>query len=215
MVPIMLQLLLTLLPACLKVLLVVILVKVIRNRFREFTTTRDEYLFNYKYDENQLYISVENVGKCLHAMKPGKAAGCDGTETEHVLNAHPILVSILGALFNAMLQHGYVPDNFGRGIIIRLIKNNSGDALKSIYSRGITLSSNISKLFEMCVLDLFDKYLASSDLQFGFKKGVGCRMLSMPCNLLLIFIQNMGLLLTYVSWICQKPLIKLNIMVCT
>ena len=122
-----------------------------------------------------VHISVENVDKCLHTMKIGKAAGCDGIETEHVVNTHPILVPILAALFNAMLQHGYVPDNFGRGIIIPLIKDKSGDASSSSNYRDITLSSNISKLFEMCLLDLFGKYLTSSDLQFWFKKGVGCR----------------------------------------
>ena len=82
--------------------------------FCEFTTIQDEYFCIYKYDENQVYILVENVDKCLHAMKLGKAAGCDGIETKHMVNAHPILVSILTALFNAILQHGYVPDNFGR-----------------------------------------------------------------------------------------------------
>ena len=51
-------------------------------------------------------ISVENVDKCLHSTTLGKAAGCDGIETECMVNAHPILVSILAALFNAMLQHG-------------------------------------------------------------------------------------------------------------
>ena len=64
-----------------------------------------------------MYISVENVDKCLHAMKFGKAAGCDGIEAEHMVNAYPIQVSILAALVNAMLQHGYVPDNFGRGLL--------------------------------------------------------------------------------------------------
>ena len=106
-------------------------------------------------------------------MKLGKAAGCDGIETEHMVHAHPILVSILSALFNSML-HGYVPDNFGRAIIIPLIKDKSGDSSSSSNYRGITMSSNISKLFEMCLLDLFGKYLTSSNLQFGFKKGVGC-----------------------------------------
>ena len=102
-------------------------------------------------------------------------ASCDGIETEHVVNVHPILVSILAVLFNAMLQHGYIPDNFGRGVIIPLIKDKSGDASSSSNYRGITLSSNVSKLFEMCLLDLFGKYLTTSDLQFGFKKEVGCR----------------------------------------
>ena len=89
-------------------------------------------------------------------------------------SAHPIRVSILGALFNPMLQHRYVVDNFGREIIIPLIKDKSTDASSSNNYRDITLSSNVSKLFEMCLLDLFGKYLTSSDLQFGFKKGVGC-----------------------------------------
>ena len=69
----------------------------------EFTTTQDEYFYNFKYDAN--------VDKCLHAMKLEKAAGCDGIETEHMVIAHPILVSLLAALFIPMLQHGYVPDN--------------------------------------------------------------------------------------------------------
>ena len=61
-----------------------------------------------------------------------------------------MLVSVLATLFSAMLQHGYVADNFGRRIIIPLIKDKSGDDSSSSNYRGITLSSNISKLFEMC-----------------------------------------------------------------
>ena len=90
-------------------------------------------------------------------MKLEKAADCAGIETEHMVNAHPVLVSILDALFNAMLQHGYVPDNFCRGIIIPIIKDKSGDASNSSTYSGITLSSNISKLFEMFLLDLYGK----------------------------------------------------------
>ena len=91
-----------------------------------------------------------------------------------MVNAHPILVSILASLVNAMLPHGYVPDNCGWGIIIPLIKDRSADAASSSNYRDITLSSNISKLFEMCLLDLSGKYITSSYLRFGFKKGVGC-----------------------------------------
>jgi len=36
--------------------------------------------------------------------------------------------------------------------------------------RGITLSSVVSKLFELVLLDYFEAFLASDDLQFGFKK---------------------------------------------
>ena len=88
-----------------------------------------------------LYIlSVENIYKGLHAMKLVKAASSDGIETEHMANVHPFLVSTLAALFHAMLQHGYGPDNFGRGIIIPLIKDKFGDASSSSNYHGITLS---------------------------------------------------------------------------
>ena len=56
-------------------------------------------------------------------MKLGKAASSDGIETEHMINVHSFLVSTLAALFHAILQHVYVPDNFWRGIIIPLIRD--------------------------------------------------------------------------------------------
>ena len=39
----------------------------------------------------------------------------------------------------------------------------------------ITLSPIISKIFENCLLQLFDSFLLSDERQFGFKKGKGCR----------------------------------------
>jgi len=36
------------------------------------------------------------------------------------------------------------------------------------------LSSVVSKIFEMCLLDSYSDILYSDDLQFGFKKGLGC-----------------------------------------
>ena len=45
-------------------------------------------------------------------MKTGKTTGSNGIETEHLLNAHPILVSQLSVLFNAILKYGYVPHVF-------------------------------------------------------------------------------------------------------
>jgi len=40
--------------------------------------------------------------------------------------------------------------------------------------RPITLSSVISKLFESVVLDKFQAFMKTDDLQFGFKKGLSC-----------------------------------------
>ena len=46
--------------------------------------------------------------------------------------------------------------------------------LPLITIRGITLSPTISKLFELCIMEKFGHLFDSSDLQFGFKKSLGC-----------------------------------------
>jgi hypothetical protein len=50
-----------------------------------------------------------------------------------------------------MLKHGYVPNQFGRGIIIPLVKDKHGDLTSSSNYRGITVSPVISKIFEGCL----------------------------------------------------------------
>jgi len=47
-----------------------------------------------------------------------------------------------------LLSHGLVPDSFGHGIIIHLIKNADGNKTVSDNYHGITLSPVISKSFE-------------------------------------------------------------------
>ena len=44
-----------------------------------------------------------------------------------------------------MLKLGYVPDEFGTGVIVPLIKNANGDASSTDNYRGMTLSPILSK----------------------------------------------------------------------
>jgi len=67
-----------------------------------------------------------------------------------------------------------VPELFCNGIIVPVPKNKAGDLTDSTNYIGITLSPVISKVFEMCLLDLYGDYLYSHDLQFGFKKQQSC-----------------------------------------
>jgi len=73
-----------------------------------------------------------------------------------------------------MLRTGYVPDAFGMGVIIPLIKNIDGNPGCIENYRGITLSPILSKLFELCMLLRVSDYLVSSELQFGFKENYSC-----------------------------------------
>lgn len=138
---------------------------------------KDQFLTEYMdYDPGSTFspVTVELIDLCMRKMKRGKAAGLDGIETEHLIHAHPRLCVLLSLLFNHMLMHGKVPSSFGLGVIVPIVKGAALDNSLSDNYRGITLSSNISKLFELCLLELYGKYLTTSDLQFGFKKGTGC-----------------------------------------
>ena len=119
-------------------------------------------------------VSVELVDKCISGMKRGKAAGLDRLTVEHILYSHPVLVVHLSVLFNILLAYGVVPDAFGHGVIIPLIKNADGDKTKSDNYCGITLSPVLSKLFESVLIDLFGSHLCSDRLQFGFKSQSSC-----------------------------------------
>jgi len=62
--------------------------------------------------------TVELVNECTRNLKRGKAAGHDELTAEHVQNAHPLLLVLISLLFNTVILHGMVPNNFARGIVI-------------------------------------------------------------------------------------------------
>ena len=103
-----------------------------------------------------------------------KACEPDELSAEQLVNIHPMLVMHLCALFRSLLFYGFVPDGFGRGIVIPLFKDKSGNVNSLDNYRGITLIPVIAKLFELIILDLSADCLITDDLQFGFKSNVGC-----------------------------------------
>ena len=69
----------------------------------------------------------------------------------------------------------HVPPAFSLGIIIPITKhvsNCNGDRFSEY--RRITISPVLSKVFELCILENIKQFLVTSDLQLGFKKGLGC-----------------------------------------
>ena len=73
-----------------------------------------------------------------------------------------------------MFKHQYVPDYFGKGVIIPILKDVDGNSNSSDNYRGNILSPAVSKLFALCFFDKFSTFLYASNLQFGFKKNTGC-----------------------------------------
>ena len=119
-------------------------------------------------------INCELLDTCIAQLKKGKAPGHDGLTAEHITFAHPILFVLLSLLFNMLYLYGTVPDAFGVGIAIPLVKKMDGDRTNSDNYRCITISPVISKIFEMVLMQIFSSQLQSDHLQYGFKRNSSC-----------------------------------------
>jgi len=81
---------------------------------------------------------------------------------DHIINSHGFVVVQLTCLFNCMIRQGYMPDAFGTGIIIPLVKDTTGNRGSADNYRGITLSPVLSKLFELCLLLCLKDFMRTS-----------------------------------------------------
>ena len=104
-------------------------------------------------------------------LRCGEVPGIDSLTTEHFVTAHPSVFVHLTRLFNLILKHDYVPNAFGEGRVVPIIKDKHGDICSSDNCRVLQLVSHIvSKIFESCILYRFDLF-NGHNLQFDFKKG--------------------------------------------
>ena len=130
--------------------------------------------YSSKLDLCDHEINVEVIDAVISRLKKGKAAGIDRLTAEHIQFCHPLVVTILSMLFNLMIHFQYIPDNFGSGIIVPFPKDSKCQLNKFSDFRGITISPLISKIFELCIIENNKELFATSDMQFGFKPGIGC-----------------------------------------
>ena len=126
---------------------------------------------NNNCDCSATNVTLASVIDGVCCMKSGKSADDDGMQAEHLLNAPLDLLARISFLFNAMLTHSFVPQQFRLGTIIPLIKDRQGKNSDANNYRGITISPMISKLFEHVLKTIYADHLATSTYQFGFKKG--------------------------------------------
>jgi len=130
-------------------------------------------------------LNIADVDNAVHSLKFGKASGLDGISAEHLKYAHPSIVSHLKTLFNLILLHGYVPNAFGQGVVVPLVKDRLGDTRNLDNYRAITVSCVISKVFSYALLiNLMISYTA---IRYSLvsRKAPVVNMLFLQCNSLL------------------------------
>lgn len=107
------------------------------------------------------------------SLKNKKAPGPDKLSNEIIKASLDRTVHILTKLFNLILITGHYPKNWKSSISIPIYKK--GDPLNPSNYRGITLSSNLSKLFCKVMNSRISKFLEDDNIirkeQAGFRKG--------------------------------------------
>ena len=94
---------------------------------RNFQSLYRNYLGSHLTDDiSGQYLSWDNMVAVMSKLEAGKASG-SFIKAEHILHGSPQLTIHLHLLFNAMIQHGYVPSEFLRGVITPIIKDVEGD----------------------------------------------------------------------------------------
>ena len=119
---------------------------------------------------NTIVITAQDVSECFKSIKLGEAAGLDGLAVEHFVFSHNIICDHLLLLFASMLTHGYLPAPIMQSAIVAILKNRQGDTSNKNNYRPIAIVTAISKIFELCIMNLIESQLLIQENQFGFKK---------------------------------------------
>ena len=127
-------------------------------------------------------MTEKMLNKYISKLRLGCAPGIDGLMTEHFRYAMGTqIVPFLSNLFTLCIKFGIVPTSFSKGLLIPLLKKPTLDPTDAKHYRPVTISSTLSKILELYILDRSDHY-ELSDLQFGFIAGRGTQMASALTN---------------------------------
>ena len=136
----------------------------------DFHSLYEKYSIEHKDDNiNHLYLTWPQMLDVMSKLKLGKSSA-SFVKAEHIIYGSPKLAWHLHLLFNAMVQHSYVPYEFLNGVISPLIKDSEGDHSDPQNYRGLTLGVVFSFLFEHALLLKVGHMLETDPLQFGYKK---------------------------------------------
>ena len=114
-------------------------------------------------------VNFDIIQRCIKKLKPHKYDGNYGFKSDHLINGSNKLFIMLSIMLNAMLTHGFNPEDILISTIISIPKDNRGSMNSSDNYRGISLSNSIGKLYDYVFIDLNMDYLKTDDMQFGFK----------------------------------------------
>ena len=107
------------------------------------------------------------------------------------------------------LRHLFVPHQFLLSVIVPIIKDRCGDITDVNSYRGIAISSVISKVLELVLLNRIASLLVTKEQQFGFKRKHSCADCSFVLRSAVAYYLKREMLgFSYVLWTYLKPMIE-------
>lgn len=114
----------------------------------------------------------DDVEVAIKSLKLDKAAGADGIDPEHLVFAGPLFAKCLTVVFNAIILSCHLPPILCLGHIHPIPKGVHKNLQDPSNYRGITILSNIAKVFEKLLLSkINDDGIQLNPLQGGFRTG--------------------------------------------
>ena len=148
----------------------------VKSKFEERLEQLNQVLKNDKQTNTFSFMDTVIKDKEIHTsiakLKNNKSSGLDSIRNEMIKAGATILLPSLNKLFNLIFFSGYYPSSWAKGYITPIFK--TGDNSDPDNYRGITVTSNIGKLFNMILNSRLDKFLEDdqiiNNVQTGFTK---------------------------------------------
>lgn len=137
-------------------------------------TVNPNVVTDSKYDSfhlNTFYIERKSILRKLKELNVTKSTGPDDIPPSLIKSCRLAFLEPLYILFNKSLSSGVFPDEWKKGIIVPIYKENSKTEVTNY--RPVTLLSTISKIFEGLVYDVIYFQISNFiiDEQHGFVRG--------------------------------------------
>ena len=158
-----------------------------RSKEEEFPILADlkeqvDSLFKRSLENEEMLLdtpfTAEEVDNALRRLKPGKAAGHDLLQPEHLKYGGEVIRIWVQQISNAIVELESVPDALRMGIVTPIYKGSGKDPLDTNSYRGITLTPVLAKVLELLILDRLQDMLMEKGLphlnQTGYQKRVSC-----------------------------------------
>ena len=153
-----------------------------------------------------MVFTKESITKALNNLKIGKAPGIDDIPNEFLKYGGDIMIKSLSDLFTCISDFEMIPDDWCKPL------HKSGSIYDLDNNRGITLTSNVNKVFskilETLILDFLESNNILGETQGAFRKDrrIENQIFSLQGIASLYKSSRKPLYLAF--WIYQRPLIE-------